>query len=118
MDIKEFIKNTLVELVEAVNEANEEVHKKYPNNNKIGTITHHNDSPLVRSGDFYYIVRDCELDIAVSATKSSSKEGGAKIAVIDIGADKKVEEKNASRVKISIPIAFLSDEQKNIRGSK
>ena len=111
MEIKNFVKKTLVDFVKAVDEANKEI-AKTGIDCRVGTLTHHNDSPLVRLNGKFYTVRDCEMDIAVTVTAKKTAKGSASITVLGVGADLASESSTASRIKYSIPIAIVSDFQK------
>ena len=91
MELKEFIKTVLKDVIEAVEESREEI--------KIGTIC-----PDVHN-------QQVEFDIAVSTENTVQGGGKAKVNVmglVEVGGDagKAVTNTNVSRIKFHVSIAF------------
>lgn len=101
MEIKEFIKETLVEIQQGVQEAINEC-KDSKTNGVINPVW--GDASNINKSH----IEDVKFDIAVTVTDKSSrdKKGGIKVMGIDLGGGQsKDEEKgNVSRIQFSIPI--------------
>ena len=107
MDLKDFTKQTLIQIVTATKEVNDELDatEAYVPNNDVG-----------KNGGIYlkrYIAQgniiDVEFDVAVTAIESEDKEGGGKLKVMSFvemggGANSKVENQTVSRVKYTLPL--------------
>ncbi|KRA57395.1 hypothetical protein ASD89_06900 [Caulobacter sp. Root656] len=100
MELREFVTNTLVQILEGVGDAQEQLGKT----GKRGIV-----NPTWGGGEkLYEHVQNVSFDVAV--TVASKAEGGAnagiKVLAIDIGAKGSIETQNSnvSRVAFSIPI--------------
>jgi len=99
MELKEFISQTLVEIVEGVQDAKDTA--------KHGTIM-----PQSRAGT----AQQVHFDVAVTTTSSTT--GGGKVSVMGIGGEigGQSEHQAVSRIKFDVPIRFShakSSEQNN-----
>ncbi len=110
MDIKDFIENSLLQIVEGVNNANEKI------KNFGALISSKNVRPLregttfnTNTGDLVNLI---EFDIGVTVNEKDTTSGGAgiKIAGLNIGGDLQNESVNQriSRIKFSIPLTLPS----------
>jgi len=108
MDIKDFIENTLVQIVQGVNNANEKL-------KDTGSIISSKNVRPLRDGTTYNtetgdLVNLIEFDIAVTVNERDTANGGMgiKIAGINIGGNLQNENANQSinKIKFSIPLTF------------
>lgn len=110
MDLKEFTRQTLVQIVEGAAEANEALGK-------------HNafipDTNMYNKNECYYAVDNdniqrkvisVDFDVAITATESEGVNGGAglKVAMLNIGggAESKTENQTISRIKYTLPLVL------------
>jgi hypothetical protein len=117
MELKEFVKETLVQISEGVKESQGSVRNVggYVN----PTVTYVQGKPeLVYFGEtalghHTFLV---DFDVAVIVAEKKGAEGGAKLSVASFisiggGGSSDVESKSTSRVKFKVPLAFPFDEQ-------
>lgn len=109
MDLKEFTTQTLVQIVEGVNEVNRQLGQIggfVPNVNIM-------NSRRYISGTQEDVV-DVEFDVAITATESDGKSGGAGIKVVafNLGGnvESKIENQTISRVKYTLPLVLKKNE--------
>ena len=116
MDIKEFIKETLSQIVEGINGANQQMSGKGA---FVASSNLQENNGMPKSGTTYYkdsnnrihIVREIDFDISVSVSDSSQTEGKGGLQVYSLfHANGGVENCNSSnsshRIKFSIPLAL------------
>src|SRR5688572_26901733 len=106
MDIKEFVRNTLVQIVQGVNSANEEI-------KDAGAKISSKDIGAIREGLTFNkstgdLVNLIEFDIAVTVNEKDIANGGGGIKVaglINMGGSMQNENSNqsVSRIKFSVP---------------
>ena len=118
MDLKEFIKESLVQINLAIEESNKKLEKLKSSAiiNPSGIrINSENSQAYGRedSGENYKnkkVVHKIDFDVAVYAKDDTTTNGGAKISIasigIDIGAQEKTSNKSESRLKFSIPVIY------------
>jgi hypothetical protein len=124
MELKEFVKETLVQISEGVKESQDSVRTigGYVN----PTVTYAQGKPeLVYFGEtalghHTFLV---DFDVAVVVAEKKAAEGGAKLAVasfLSIGGSgsSDAESKSTSRVKFKVPLALPYDEQSMIEKRK
>ncbi len=116
MELKDFIKEAIKDIAEAINESNTEL-------SELGVISNPSNVSLDEREDIYgymYLNSDSDkktrpvhllkFDVAVSITqKENGKEGiGVKALGISLGKEgEKIDElNNSSRLKFNVPIAF------------
>lgn len=107
MDIKEFTKETITQIVSAVREANEQI-------NDFGALIptdYFQGSKAITSfKDGEKNIIDIEFDVAVSAVESANVGGGAGIKVaafnIGLGTNSQNENSTLSRVKFTLPLVL------------
>lgn len=116
MELKDFIKEAIKDIAEAINESNTEL-------SELGVISNPSNVSLDEREDIYgymYLNSDSDkkirpvhllkFDVAVSSTqKENGKEGiGVKALGISLGKEgEKIDElNNSSRLKFNVPIAF------------
>jgi hypothetical protein len=110
MDIKDFVENTLLQIVQEVNSANEKL-------KDTGAIISSKNVRPLREGTTYNsstydLVNLIEFDIAVTVNEKDTANGGMgiKIAGISIGGRLQNETANQSinKIKFSIPLTLKS----------
>ena len=113
MDLKEFVSETLRQIMDGVKEAKDLATTYGADVNPHASMYH---APNLSSIVFYrhtekrgdQPVQTVEFDVAVTATEGKQREGGAKLAVmsISLGGKQSSETLNSSvsRVKFSVPI--------------
>ena len=114
MDLKDFIKNTITSISEAILESQSELSEKgvmvNPEKVEIGK----NGEKLLRSDGWRY-VQNLDFDILVAAEEGEGAKGGAglKVAgVISIGGDlnESSKQQQANKIKFTLPVAFPTSE--------
>jgi len=115
MDLKEFIKESIVQVTEAIIESNEELKDKNAVVNP-GRIQVNSDSSQAygrESSNITHqsrIVQKIDFDVAVVVQDEQSAGAGAKISVMSLklGADGEVNytNKSESRIKFAVPIIY------------
>lgn len=110
MDLKEFTKQTLMQIVEGAAEANAELSNgayipyHVPNNSK-GRYIYDDGANVV----------DVDFDVAITVTESEGVNGGGglKVAILNIGAgiESKAENQTISRIKYTLPLVLAKKEQ-------
>lgn len=117
MELKDFIKNTISSISEAILESQEELNSK-------GVLVNPEKYEVTESGDKKFSnlkqlnnrhLQTLEFDVLVGIESETGAKGGGKIKVaeiLNIAADKLKTETNASqnRIKFEIPIAFSTVE--------
>ena len=118
MELKDFIKTSLLEICSAIDEANKELSQLSldASINPYGIRVNSNDSQaFARTSDNkehreHKVVQKVDFDVAVVSQEDKSKEGGAKISIASIGiggsADTSSSNKSESRLKFSIPVIY------------
>ena len=117
MDLKEFTKETLVQIVQGVNEANIELkeHNAYITRDIQKSTT--GDSYVDRSGHYTHAV-NIDFDVAVTATEVNDTKGGGGIKVVQLfqaglETSKSIENQSVSRIKYSIPLVLGKKDNNN-----
>ena len=110
MDLKEFIKNTISSISEAISESQNELKDKGVIVNPEKTEIDKTGTKLLRSDGWRY-VQDLEFDILVGVDEKQSTggKGNLKVAgVLSIGGGLNDENKtiNQNRIKFTVPVAF------------
>lgn len=112
MDLKEFTKETLIQIVQGVEEANAELAEKHAH------VTSHavkNSSGGILIEENFTNAVEVEFDVAVTATETNDAKGGGGIKVAQIihggiETSKSTENQSISRVRFSLPLV-LNDEK-------
>lgn len=111
MDLKDFTKQTLLQIVEGTNEANEVISGcgafiPYTNINGNGKkLWAYDDEECAR------YVLEVDFDVAITAIEAEGKNGGTSLKVaslINVGAgiDNMMENQTVSRVKYTLPLVL------------
>ncbi len=117
LSIKEFVKETLLEIADGIREAQKEMWDKIHNQPIAPAI-------MGKGKEIKNVIKESNIsfDIAVTATSSenSKKEGGIKIKVVDanLGKENKISKEFINRVRFDIPfypqaLSFKDDENKD-----
>lgn len=111
MDLKEFTKQTLIQIVEGAKEANDAI---TANDAKIPTHNIANKKNYIYEGDDYRHVIDVDFDVAITATESEGSNGGASLKVASFiniggGVDAKTENQTISRIKYTLPLMLAKN---------
>jgi hypothetical protein len=107
MDLKEFTKETITQIVSAVREANEQINDFGAS---IPTDYFQGSKAITSFKDGEKNIIDIEFDVAVSAVESANVGGGAGIKVaafnIGLGTNSQNENSTLSRVKFTLPLVL------------
>jgi len=114
MDLKDFIKNTISSISEAILESQEDLKNKGVIINPEKTEVGKTGEKLLRSDGWRYVQNlDFDVLIAVEDKQGDDLKGGLKVAgLLNIGggiSDENIS-KNHNRIKFSIPVAFSTTE--------
>ncbi len=114
MELQNFIKSTLISIVEGVSNAQDYVKDK---EELKGTYIRPNDGHFDGKRG---IIREVDFDVAVHASGGSTTEKNVGIIVASLGLgrkdNKKEENSSVSRIKFSIPILFKHQSNSKGRG--
>ena len=114
MDLKDFIKNTISSISEAIIESQDELKDKgiivNPEKTEIGK----NGQMLLRSDGWRYI-QNLDFDILVSVDEKQGTGGKGELKVAGLisiggGIDNENLTKNHNRIKFNVPVAFSTTE--------
>lgn len=124
MDLKEFIKESIVQIAQGIEEANKELEESPAMVNPMHVVANSDsaqayartkkpshDNPGIR------IVEKVEFDVAVVAETGEGGKVGAKLSIASIGigaqGETKSMNKSESRIKFSIPMVYPGYENKS-----
>lgn len=125
MDLKDFVKETLVQIVKGIDEANEEL--KSSTAFMASSNVSSGGSPWKYTKDkdgSYHYVTDVDFDVAVDVkeTKTSEKGGGVEVlSIVSFGGkgEKEKESNSTHRVKFVLPLALPTEpEEKKYPGRR
>ena len=111
MDLKEFTKQTLIQIVEGVNDANVALQDSgaYITNESLSN----SKGPCL----FYkkLNVIEVDFDVAITASESEGANGGAGLKVVGLfnaggSVESKTENQTISRIKYTLPLVLTKDE--------
>ena len=107
MDLKDFIKSTLTQIVQAVEESNEALKESDAEINPT-VWSEHGGLRIYKGKDAKTFAEMIEFDVAVTAREEKGNTGGAAvtIAAIGLGTKRTSENENTtvSRIKFKIPV--------------
>lgn len=116
MELKEFIKASLVQINQAISESNEQLEESGAVINPKGVQINSDNSQAYGRQSWkdehhkYKVVQKIDFDVAVYAQNDETAGGGAKISIASIGIGAEAEVKNMnkseSRLKFSIPVIY------------
>lgn len=110
MDLKEFTKETLVQIVQGVEEANSELVEKH------ALVTSHavkNGNNIFMDEDYVNAI-EVEFDVAVTVTETGGTKGGGGIKVAQVlhggvETSKSSENQSISRVRFALPLVLNNE---------
>ena len=113
MDLKEFTKQTLIQIVEGSEEANRELAFKgayIPYTN----LQNCNKAYSVDEDRVSRLVIDVDFDVAITASESEGANGGAGLKVVGLfkaggSVESKTENQTISRIKYSLPLVLVKE---------
>jgi hypothetical protein len=117
MDLKEFIKESLVQISEGINEANVALESSGASVNPKGIRAYSKDAKAYGRIESNFKHRDnlvhmVSFDVALHAEAGSESGGGLKLSIASIGANantkSKDSEKSESLIKFEIPMKYPS----------
>lgn len=114
MDLKEFTKQTLIQIVEGAEDANRSlmIRGSYiPYTNMRNT----NSAYTVDDEGAHRLVIDVDFDVAITATESEGANGGAGLKVVCLfsvggNVESKTENQTISRIKYTLPLVLAKNE--------
>lgn len=117
MDLREFIKESLVQISRGITDANEELKDSEAIINPKGIRAHSTEAQSYGRIDERFTDRDSlvhlvNFDVALHAESGSETGGGLKLSIASIGANANTKsndsEKSESRIKFEIPMKYPS----------
>ena len=119
MDLKDFVKESIVQISKGIEEANSELEESEAMVNPINVQTHSTEAQgygrtRKRKDNSQFadskLLQNLEFDVAVTVEAGKQGSAGAKlsIATINVGAAGKVEstDRSESRIRFTIPVVF------------
>jgi hypothetical protein len=116
MDLREFVKEALLQVVSGVTEAQEAVHAKggYVNPSALSHVGDHSQTTLfatLSSGQNVFLI---DFDVAVTASESVDAGGSAKLSVVSlfsaqVGGKSATSTESVSRIRFKVPLALPLD---------
>lgn len=111
MDLKEFTKQTLIQIVEGAKEANDAISESgasIPTHNIA-----HKQNYIIEGHNCHHVI-DVDFDVAITAIESEGSNGGASLKVaslINFGGevDTKTENQTISRIKYTLPLMLAKN---------
>lgn len=102
MDIKEFIKQTIIGISEAVIEINQE-------KGKTGlSVCPVRISGINRTDERGTIVQNIDFDLCVEVSEDSKADAGLRISIVGAGVESNNSSSSKSNIKFTLPVAFPS----------
>lgn len=98
MDLKEFVRDVVLEVIRGVNEAADIVREAHSAEALRGAV-----NPQSKAA-----TRDIEFDVAITVSRKTGAELGVRVPVLSAGGGIDRGEQRTSRVKFSVPVAFAS----------
>lgn len=112
MELKEFIKETLLDVANGIEEANSELKSinSFVAGDNIKRIGEETIKIAMGADGQEHLISDIKFDIAVTISESGKKEGGGHISVLPIKIGGKLQNENlstvTSKLQFSIPLAL------------
>jgi hypothetical protein len=119
MELKDFVRESLVQISNGISEASEELKDTSahinPKNVYVNSDNRQNYGRLVNDKSYYPVVELIEFDVAVHASEGTETNGkiGISIGSIGLGVGGKSQESNRSesRIKFKVPVTFPTSEK-------
>lgn len=118
MDLKDFIRESLVQISQGIEEANEALKDSIAEVNPAKFIAHSGESQAygrvsATADENKPLVHLVDFDVAIQAQQGSESGGGMKLSIasVGIGADAKTRDSSSteSRLKFAIPMVYPSN---------
>ncbi len=124
MDLREFVKESIVQIAKGIEEANEELAESSAMVNPFHIVANSDSAqayartrPPSQNNPEARIVEKVQFDVAVVAESGEEGSAGAKLSIasIGIGAQGKVESSNKSesRIQFTIPVVYPGHENRS-----
>lgn len=124
MDLKDFVKESLVQISYGINDANSELSGTGAIINPLNVIVNSENSQAYgRTGQPHSphensrVVERVEFDVAVAAEQGEQTNGGIKLAIatigLGVGGQSDKSNRSESRIKFTIPVVFPGVESRN-----
>ena len=124
MDLKDFVKESLVQISYGINDANSEISGTGAIINPLNVIVNSENSQAYgRTGQPHSthensrVVERVEFDVAVVAEQGEQTNGGIKLAIatigLGVGGQSDKSNRSESRIKFTIPVVFPGVESRN-----
>ncbi len=124
MDLKDFVKESLVQISYGINDANSELSGTGAIINPLNVIVNSENSQAYgRTGQPHSphensrVVERVEFDVAVVAGQGEQTNGGIKLAIatigLGVGGQSDKSNRSESRIKFTIPVVFPGVESRN-----
>lgn len=99
MDLTDFVRDVLYEIIDGVNEAAQKVRRAHTSDHLRGVVNPHSNAET----------KDVEFDVALTVTTKGDAKLGVQVPFVGAGegSAERVEQQT-SRVRFSVPIAFAS----------
>ncbi len=118
MEIKDFVRDTLVQIVSGINEANEmlaPLNSFVASSNMAGMSCMHTTKNKIP-----HFVSNVDFDIAVTTMQAKESKDGAKFGIsvvgvefgMGLGSEHKGENQTLSKIKFSLPLALPTEPEK------
>ena len=118
MDLKDFIKSTLTQIIQAIGETNEEIKDSKAIVSPRGFYHADGRYQVPRDKDLAYHCELVDFDVAVSAREEKGNTGGVAVTIAAIGLGTKrnseVENSTASRIRFKIPVLLPQNDASHI----
>lgn len=111
MELKEFIKATITDIVDAVDELKVELNEKGAVVDPFGSYNLSQTRLIYKKDGYSYPAQDIEFSLSLSVSKESKKGGKITLNVIGAGMGKTTGTENQTHVKFSIPIVYSTSQQ-------
>lgn len=110
MELKEFIKQTLVDIASGINEAQEEFEKLNACINPTHYYKYNNEYNIAYKGDLPVPVQEIQFEVGLTNSTGGGKEGGLGVVLGQFsigGKSNTTENKEAiTKIKFSVPVVF------------
>lgn len=119
MELKEFVKEAIVQVVEGIDEANAVLSEKTAFVASANIQTNKTYQSTVDKDGRHHYVTDMEFDVAINAQNSETKEGRGRVeilTVLNIGGKGSCENttSSTSRIKFSLPLALPTEPKEKL----
>lgn len=119
MELKEFVKETIVQVVEGIDEANVALWEKTAFVASANLQTNKTFQSTVDKDGRQHYVTDVEFDVAINVQNTETKEGRGKVeilTVLNVGGKGSCENTSSStsRIRFSLPLALPTEPEEKL----